>query len=143
MEMHGQSCVVVRVRTADGLTGLGEGVVPGGGPGWGGGSVESIKVTIDAYLAPAVTACARWGKGESRPGRVLARVFLVGEVTAPGGVVAGVVGLLVGELHVEAGGGGAVPVVLARLDVDAVARPHFLDRASLALDQAACPETAC
>jgi hypothetical protein len=27
-------------------------------------------------------------------------------------------------------------VVLARLDVDAVARPYFLDRASLALDQA-------
>jgi muconate cycloisomerase len=54
MEMRGQSCVVVRVRTADGLTGLGEGVVPGGGPGWGGESVESIKVTIDAHLAPAL-----------------------------------------------------------------------------------------
>lgn len=33
--MRGQSCVVVRVRTTDGLTGIGEGVVPGGGPGWG------------------------------------------------------------------------------------------------------------
>ena len=54
MEMRGQSSVVVRVRTADGLTGLGEGVVPGGGPGWGGESVESIKVTIDAHLAPAL-----------------------------------------------------------------------------------------
>ena len=37
----------------------------------------------------------------------LARVFLVGEVTAPGGVDAGGFGLLVGELGVEAGGGGA------------------------------------
>ena len=54
MLMRGQSCVVVRVRTADGLTGVGEGVVPGGGPGWGGESVESIKVTIDAHLAPAL-----------------------------------------------------------------------------------------
>jgi muconate cycloisomerase len=52
--MRGQSCVVVRVRTADGLTGVGEGVVPGGGPGWGGESVDSIKVTIDAHLGPAL-----------------------------------------------------------------------------------------
>jgi hypothetical protein len=42
-------------------------------------------------------------------------------------VTAGVVGLLVGDLRVEAPGGGAVPVVLARLDKDAVARPYFLD----------------
>jgi muconate cycloisomerase len=61
MEMRGQSCVVVQVRTADGLTGLGEGVVPGGGPGWGGESVESIKVTIDAHLAPAL--CERPVRG--------------------------------------------------------------------------------
>jgi muconate cycloisomerase len=54
MRLRAQSCVVVRVRTADGLTGVGEGVVPGGGPGWGGESVESIKVTIDAHLAAAL-----------------------------------------------------------------------------------------
>lgn len=54
--MRTQSSVVVRVHTKDGLTGVGEGVVPGGGPAWGGESVESIKATIDAYLAPALRA---------------------------------------------------------------------------------------
>lgn len=54
--MRGQSSVIARVRTSDGLLGLGEGVVPGGGPFWGGESVESIKATIDNYLAPALLA---------------------------------------------------------------------------------------
>ena len=65
MVMRGQSCVVVRVRTADGLTGLGEGVVPGGGPAWGGESVESIKVTIDAHLAPALCGSPARGVNET------------------------------------------------------------------------------
>ncbi|MBA0124343.1 muconate cycloisomerase family protein [Haloechinothrix sp. YIM 98757] len=46
-----QSYVLVRLRTAEGVDGLGEGVVPGG-PWWGGESVEGIKVVIDTYLAP-------------------------------------------------------------------------------------------
>jgi muconate cycloisomerase len=46
-----QPVLLVRVRTADGVLGLGEGVVPGG-PWWGGESVESMKVCIDDYLAP-------------------------------------------------------------------------------------------
>jgi len=51
-------------------------------------------------------------------------------------MAAGVVGLLVGDLRVEARGRGAVPVILARLKVDAVTRPYFLDRSSLTLAQA-------
>ena len=46
-----QSYVLVRVRTDDGLEGIGEGVTPGG-PWWGGESIESMKVMIDTYLAP-------------------------------------------------------------------------------------------
>jgi muconate cycloisomerase len=48
-----QSCVIARVRTKDGAEGVGEAVVPGG-PWWGGESVETIKVVIDTYLAPAL-----------------------------------------------------------------------------------------
>lgn len=46
-----QSYVLVRIRTRDGLEGIGEGVTPGG-PWWGGESVETMKVMIDTYLAP-------------------------------------------------------------------------------------------
>lgn len=46
-----QSIVLVRLRTADGIEGLGEAVTPGG-PWWGGESVEGIKATIDTYLVP-------------------------------------------------------------------------------------------
>jgi muconate cycloisomerase len=51
LTMREQSLVVVRVRTRDGVDGTGEAVVPGG-PWWGGDSVESIRATIDRYLAP-------------------------------------------------------------------------------------------
>jgi muconate cycloisomerase len=53
--MNRQSTVIVQVRTSDGVIGLGEGVVPGGGPQWGGESVETIQQVIDGYLAPALT----------------------------------------------------------------------------------------
>lgn len=46
-----QSYVLVRIRTREGIEGIGEAVVPGG-PWWGGESIEGIKVVIDAYLAP-------------------------------------------------------------------------------------------
>ncbi|HEX3591396.1 MAG TPA: muconate cycloisomerase family protein [Pseudonocardiaceae bacterium] len=46
-----QSMVLVRVRTSDGVEGIGEAVVPGG-PWWGGESVEGMQALIDRYLAP-------------------------------------------------------------------------------------------
>ncbi|XVQ07412.1 muconate cycloisomerase family protein [Spirillospora sp. CA-255316] len=49
-----QSMVIVRLRTADGVEGIGEAVVPGG-PWWGGESIEGVKHLIDDYLAPLLT----------------------------------------------------------------------------------------
>ncbi|PKV95334.1 MULTISPECIES: muconate/chloromuconate family cycloisomerase [Amycolatopsis] len=49
--LHAQPVLLVFVRTRAGIVGTGEGVVPGG-PWWGGESVESMKVTIDTYVAP-------------------------------------------------------------------------------------------
>ncbi len=51
--MDSQSVLLVRVRTRDGVVGVGEGVVPGG-PWWGGESVETMQVVVDRYLAPLV-----------------------------------------------------------------------------------------
>ncbi|SNR73986.1 muconate cycloisomerase [Haloechinothrix alba] len=48
-----QSYVLSRVRTEDGLEGVGEASTPGG-PWWGGESVEAIKSVIDTYLAPTL-----------------------------------------------------------------------------------------
>ncbi|HEY1824174.1 MAG TPA: muconate/chloromuconate family cycloisomerase [Trebonia sp.] len=50
--MSKQSVVLVRIHDSDGLQGIGEGVTPG--PWWSGESVESIKLMIDRFLAPAV-----------------------------------------------------------------------------------------
>jgi muconate cycloisomerase len=49
--MDAQAVLLVRVRTRDGVVGVGEGVVPGG-PWWGGESVETMQVVVDRYLAP-------------------------------------------------------------------------------------------
>lgn len=46
-----QSVLIVRLRTEDGIEGIGEAVVPGG-PWWGGESIEGIKALIDGYLTP-------------------------------------------------------------------------------------------
>ena len=46
-----QSFVLVRVRTADGIEGIGEAVVPGG-PWWSGESIEGVEAMIQRYLAP-------------------------------------------------------------------------------------------
>jgi muconate cycloisomerase len=62
--MSRQSAVVVRVATEDGVVGLGEAVVPGGGPEWGGESVETMKVVIDTYLGPALCAAPLHGVNE-------------------------------------------------------------------------------
>jgi muconate cycloisomerase len=51
--MDAQAVLLVRVRTRDGVVGVGEGVVPGG-PWWGGESVETMQVVVDRYLAPLV-----------------------------------------------------------------------------------------
>src|SRR4051812_13190280 len=65
-----------------------------------------------------------------------AGVLLVAHVPAPVHGAARVVDLLHCEMGHEAVRGGAVPVVLAGLEVDAVARPDDFDRAALALAQA-------
>lgn len=48
-----QSCVLVRVRLANGAEGIGEAATLGG-PRWSEESVEAMKANIDAYFAPAV-----------------------------------------------------------------------------------------
>ncbi len=48
-----QSYVIVQVRLTNGVVGIGEAATLGG-PRWSEESVEGIKATIDAYLAPAV-----------------------------------------------------------------------------------------
>lgn len=51
--MRAQSIVLVRVQFADGSVGLGEGTAIGG-MSYGPESPESIKLAIDAYIAPAL-----------------------------------------------------------------------------------------
>ncbi|MGW1682213.1 muconate/chloromuconate family cycloisomerase [Saccharopolyspora sp. NPDC002376] len=52
-EMHVQPVLLVFVRTAGGVTGIGEGVVPGG-PWWGGESVETMHLVVERYLVPVL-----------------------------------------------------------------------------------------
>ena len=52
-----QSYVIVRLRLANGVEGIGEAATLGG-PRWSEESVEAIKANIDAYLAPAVIGLA-------------------------------------------------------------------------------------
>ncbi|MFC5950307.1 muconate/chloromuconate family cycloisomerase [Pseudonocardia lutea] len=49
--MHAQPVLYVFIRTAGGVTGVGEGVVPGG-PWWGGESVETMQLIVERYLTP-------------------------------------------------------------------------------------------
>ena len=48
-----QSYVIVRLRLANGVEGIGEAATLGG-PRWSEESVEAIKANIDAYLTPAL-----------------------------------------------------------------------------------------
>ncbi len=57
LSVTAQSYVIVEVRLANGVTGIGEAATLGG-PRWSEESVESIKATIDAYLAPALAGAA-------------------------------------------------------------------------------------
>ena len=51
--VRAQGYVIVQVRLANGVTGIGEAATLGG-PRWSEESVEAIKANIDAYLAPAL-----------------------------------------------------------------------------------------
>lgn len=51
--MNAQPVLYVFVRTQGGVTGVGEGVVPGG-PWWGGESVETMQVVVERYIAPVL-----------------------------------------------------------------------------------------
>ena len=53
LSVTAQSYVIVELRLANGAEGIGEAATLGG-PRWSEESVESIKATIDAYLAPAL-----------------------------------------------------------------------------------------
>ena len=54
--MHHQSIVLVRIRTSDGVEGLGEGTTIGGAS-YCEESPESIKLAIDTYIAPVLRTC--------------------------------------------------------------------------------------
>ena len=53
LSVTAQSYVIVELRLANGAEGIGEAATLGG-PRWSEESVESIKATIDTYLAPAL-----------------------------------------------------------------------------------------
>lgn len=52
--MDAQPVLLVFLRTSGGITGVGEGVVPGG-PWWGGESVETMQLVVERYMAPILT----------------------------------------------------------------------------------------
>ena len=54
--MHRQSIVLVRLRSSDGIEGIGEGTTIGG-LSYGEESPESIKSAIDTYIAPLLATC--------------------------------------------------------------------------------------
>ena len=53
LSVTAQSYVIVELRLANGVQGIGEAATLGG-PRWSEESVESIKATIDTYLAPVL-----------------------------------------------------------------------------------------
>lgn len=67
-QIDAQSYLILTIRTEDGLTGVGEGVSPGG-PWWNGESVEGQKAIIDHYFGPALI-----GRDASRVGQVMAEL---------------------------------------------------------------------
>src|SRR6478752_1437334 len=101
--------------------------------------------------ASCAAGSARWGPTCSAPSRASRRspspeprpqrfggsaggVLLVGDVLAPGHHHAVLVGLLDGDVGHEPIGGGAVPVLLVRLDEHDVARADLLHGAAAAAD---------
>lgn len=71
--MHRQSIVLVRIRCADGIEGIGEGTTIGG-LSYGDESPEGIKLAIDTYIAPVLKTCdmARVGETMAAVGRHVA-----------------------------------------------------------------------
>jgi muconate cycloisomerase len=57
LSVTAQSYVIVELRLGNGVVGIGEAATLGG-PRWSEESVESIKATIDTYLAPALASAA-------------------------------------------------------------------------------------
>src|SRR5271169_7086773 len=57
LSVTAQSYVIVELRLANGAEGVGEAATLGG-PRWSEESVESIKATINTYLAPALIGSA-------------------------------------------------------------------------------------
>ncbi len=54
--MRGQTLLIVRIRTADGIVGVGEGTTIGGLV-YGAESPEGMKLAIDSYIAPVLEHC--------------------------------------------------------------------------------------
>jgi muconate cycloisomerase len=67
--MRRQSIVLVRIRSSDGIEGIGEGTTIGG-LSYGPESPEGIKLAIDTYIAPVLDTCD--------PSRVAATMATVG-----------------------------------------------------------------
>lgn len=51
--INSKSFLLLRIHTRNGLVGVGEATTPGG-PWWAGEAIETIKVMIDEYFAPAL-----------------------------------------------------------------------------------------
>jgi muconate cycloisomerase len=66
--MRGQTLMIVRVYCADGIVGLGEGTTIGG-LAYGAESPESMKLTVDTYMAPHLV-----GEDGSRVQYLMARI---------------------------------------------------------------------
>ena len=66
--MQSQTMVLIRIRCADGVEGLGEGTTIGG-LSYGGESPEGIKLAIDTYFAPILI-----GADASRPALIMERL---------------------------------------------------------------------
>src|SRR5260221_6153178 len=54
--MAGQTLMIIRIYTSDGLIGVGEGTTIGG-LAYGPESPEGMKLTIDNYIAPTLYGC--------------------------------------------------------------------------------------
>src|SRR4051812_23780422 len=101
------------------------------GLGWSAGAgLSRLRKRIrDSLSASGMLAPPR-GRSSRLP------VLLVRDVLAPRHRAPGLVVLLHRDVDHEAGGRRAVPVVLARLEEDAVAGPDLLDRPTVALAEA-------
>jgi len=66
--MHHQSMLLIRIRTSDGIEGIGEATTIGG-LNYGGESPESMKVNVDTYITPLLI-----GQPAYNPGQLYARI---------------------------------------------------------------------